>query len=75
MQRCRDAKGWTYRILLPLWGQRVQGMQCTVQLHRTDGECWVYMVHREAPPHGWWVLVVIVARGIPLEECCEYIQG
>ena len=51
--RCRDAEirdaemqrynvyggtGYCYGC----W-QHVQGMHCTVQLHRTDGECWVYM--------------------------------
>ena len=45
MERCRDAEVQRirrYRILLRLWAA-VQEIHCTVQLHRTDGECWVYM--------------------------------
>jgi hypothetical protein len=44
MQRCRDAKGWKYRILLPLWGSVCRGCNAPCNSTVTDGECWVYMV-------------------------------
>ena len=71
MERCRDAeinRMDRYGILLLLWAACAGDTMHRATPPCTDGECWVYMVHRETPPHGWWVLVVIVARGIPLEE-------